>query len=298
MRVNRWIENHLYGNVSFLVQDRFTLIFTIYLLFVLFLGVVGQELPLYGINEPIRDNSGSLLISEPPSLDHPLGTTTRGNDVFSRVVYGARPTIITGAIGGTIIITVGTSVGLVAGYVGGRTDDLLMRFTDLVYGVPLIPFAIVLVGIFSQGYLTSAAIIGVILWRGCARVIRSQVLEIRERPFVLSAKAGGASTPRIMWKHILPNIAPMAMLFFAIGVGSSILIQAGLTFLGLADPFTPSWGVMIRNAYASGSLADRWWWALPPGIMISMTVLSTFIIGRKLEEIFSGSQSNASLEAM
>jgi peptide/nickel transport system permease protein len=176
-------------------------------------------------------------------------------------------------------------VGITAGYVGGRVDDVLMRTTDVAYGVPLIPFAIVLVTLIGVGFIQSVVVIGLLLWRGSARVLRSQVLQIKERPFVLSAKAAGASRLRIVVKHILPNVATMAILFFTIGIGYSIILQAGLAFIGVSSPFVPSWGIMLRNAYNSGLMSTAWWWSLPPGLLIGLTVLSTFMFGRGYERV-------------
>ncbi|MGM0604855.1 MAG: ABC transporter permease [Halobacteriota archaeon] len=186
-----------------------------------------------------------------------------------------------------MILTIGTSIGLTAGYVGGRTETILMRFTDFVYGVPLIPFAIVLITFMGIGFLSSILVIGLILWRGAARVIRAQTMQVKQYPFVKVAQATGASTPRIIIKHILPNVAPMAIFFLAMGVGYAIMLQASLTFLGVADPFVPSWGVMIRNAFDSGYMAAAPWWSITPGILIGITVLSTFMFGRGYEELIS-----------
>ncbi|WP_228546117.1 ABC transporter permease [Halegenticoccus tardaugens] len=183
------------------------------------------------------------------------------------------------------MLILGLSIGVTAGYVGGRTESLLMRFVDFMYGIPFIPFAIVLITFFGAGFYTTIAIIGLVLWRFIARVIRSQVLQIKQRPYIMAAKASGASTPWIIRKHILPNIANMAALFFAMGVGLAILEQAGLSFIGVTDPFTPTWGIMIRNAHQSGRIAEAWWWSFPPGIMISLTVLSLYLLGRGYESV-------------
>lgn len=271
-----------------IMKDDKSILFYFMIVFsVLVMAAIGPYFIPYGYDEIIYDNEGDILRSEPPSFEHPLGTTATGYDVLSRLVFGARPTAITGILGGSIIISIGLSVGVTAGYLGGRTEDILMRITDVFYGIPLLPFAIVLIGLFDIGFLSSIVVIGILLWRGSARVIRSQVIQIKERPYILSAKTMGASDFRIIVKHILPNIAPMAMLFFAVGLGYSIIVQAGLAFLGLTDPFIPSWGVMIRNAFRANAISD-WWWSFPPGIMISLTVLSAFMFGRKFERTESG----------
>jgi peptide/nickel transport system permease protein len=279
-----YVFRNFYNGFRLIKQEKIALICLIYLLVLVATAVIGPSITSYEYDRNLVTEDGSILRGESPSLAHPFGTNDVGQDVFSRVIHGARATVITGAVGGFLIMTVGTLMGVVSGYVGGRTDDVLMRFTDIVYGVPVIPIALVLFALFELGFFGSIVMIGLILWRGAARVIRSQTLQIRERPFVLSAKATGASTPRIIVKHILPNVAPMAVLYLALGVGWSIIIQAGLAFIGVTDPFVPSWGIIVRNAYKSGQMASLWWWSLPPGILISLTVVSTFMIGRSLEQ--------------
>lgn len=266
-------------------DDRMTLVYLTFLIFILLLGAIGPEVAPYPASETLYFDDGSIKRGISPTLQHPLGTNNLGYDIFSRILVGARPTAITGLLGGSMIITIGVSIGLTAGYMGGRVDDALMRLTDLAYGVPFIPFAIVLVTFLNIGFLSSVLVIGLILWRGNARVIRSQVLQIKERPFILAARASGAGTPRIILKHVLPNVASMAILFFALGIGFSIVLQASLAFLGVSNPFVPSWGVMLRNAFNSGQIADMWWWSLPPGLLISLTVVSTFMFGRRYEAI-------------
>ncbi len=279
-----YVENINTRTYKRLLDEGSTRFAIVFLLFVLFLALFGPTFVPYDYDERVRGSDGQLITNEGPSLDHPLGTTDQAYDVLSRVVYGAQPTVTAGLMGGTMIITIGLLVGLTSGYVGGRVDSVLMRITDVIYGIPLIPFALVLVSIIGIGFYQSVLVIGLVLWRGSARVLRSQTLQIKERPFVLAVKATGASTPYIIRSHILPNVMPMAFLFFALGTGYTILIQAGLAFLGVSNPFVPSWGIMIRNAYNSGVMTLSWWWAIAPGMLIALTVLSLFMIGRGLEE--------------
>ncbi|MDX1744331.1 MAG: ABC transporter permease [Halobacteriales archaeon] len=287
-RVRRYYESDLgivfrrtLGN---LLQERITKVAFVCLIFIVLLGIAGPAIAPYQFNEQQRTAEGELKRYAAPSLEHPLGTNDRGEDVLSRLLYGARTTLVTGLFAGSIMLSVGLFVGVTAGYVGGRTESVLMRFVDFMYGIPFIPFAIVLITFFGAGFYTMIAIIGLVLWRFIARVIRSQVLQIKQRPYIMAAKASGASTTWIIRKHILPNIANMAALFFAMGVGLAILEQAGLSFLGVTDPFTPTWGIMLRNVHQSGRIADVWWWSFPPGIMISLTVLSLYLLGRGYEQ--------------
>jgi len=268
-------------------QSRLTQFAALYLLVFTVVGLIGPGLTPYDYSTQHFNDDGTLKTMEPPSTDHLMGTTDRGEDVFSRLLYGARPTLITAGLGGSIIITIGLTIGITAGYVGGLVDRVLMRFTDIAYGVPLIPAAIVLAAFFGTGFLTSIVVIGLILWRGSARVIRSQVLQIKERPFIKIAQSSGASSFHIARNHVLPNVAPMAILFFALGVGDAVIIQAGLAFIGVSDPFVPSYGVMVRNAYNSGALGEAIWWSIPPGALIALTVLSAYLIGRSIEGVDS-----------
>lgn len=264
--------------------DKTTLFYGSSLVFILLLGLVGPEIAPYHY-EATQYQNGELLRNAPPSLEHPLGTNNYGYDILSRVLYGARPTVETGLIGGTLIIGIGATIGLVSGYMGGWVDSILMRFTDMMYSVPVLPFALVIIAFIGVGFYKSLIVLGVILWRGNARVIRSQVLQIKQEPYILALESNGAGNTRIIVKHILPNVAPMAILFFAIGIGVSILIQASLAFLGFSNPFLPSWGVMVRNAFDAGLTSSAWWWSMPPGLLIAWTVLSTFMFGRNYEEL-------------
>lgn len=284
MRRSRIFSNVVAG-LRTILSDRATKLYLSILIIIIFMGMFGPHFAPYEHDEIIRGDDGEILRTDSPSLSHPLGTTDSGHDVFSRILVGARPTVFAGLLGGGLIISIGLTIGMTAGYLGGKVDDVLMRITDIAYGVPVIPFALVLAAFFDFGFITSIVIIGALLWRGSARVIRAQVLQIKERPFILASKATGASSRRIITTHIFPNIASMAVLFFALGIGWTIIIQAGLAFIGAADPFVPSWGVMVRNAYRSGYMDAAWWWSLSSGLLISITVIATFMFGRSYEQL-------------
>lgn len=297
LRQHDFVRNFKRG-FFLMLSERNTRIYFTFVVLILVMGLLGPMIAPYEHNERIRTADGELMRVAPPSLEHPLGTTDQGFDVLSRILVGARPTVVAAVLGGTLIISIGLTIGLTSGYMGGRVDDILMRVTDLVYGVPLIPFALVLIALFGVGYFKAILIIGLILWRGSARVIRSQVLQIRERPFIRAAEATGGSTPYIIIRHILPNVAPMAVLFFALGTGFTIIIMASLAFLGVTNPFVPSWGVMVRNAFISGRMAGAWWWSVPPGLLISFTVLSMFMFGRGYEQVAGGGDEYEGEQAM
>jgi peptide/nickel transport system permease protein len=294
-RLGETFRKKIDGLIGMLRERPILIFYLSFLFFITILAVAGPMIAPYEPGETFYADDGGVLSVAEPSAQHLLGTNSVGQDVLSRLIIGARPTVVAGGLGGLVIISLGLTVGIISGYMGGYVDDVLMRITDFVYGVPLIPFAIVLVTLLGVGYLTTILVIGLILWRGSARVIRSQVMQIKQREFITSARAVGANPLYIIVRHILPNVAPMAVLFFSLGIGYTILIQAGLTFLGVADPFTPTWGVMIRGAYDAGAVADGWYWSIPPGLMISFTVLSAFMFGREYESLVGSGKGEEAL---
>jgi peptide/nickel transport system permease protein len=231
------------------------------------------------------DAAGQLRRLEPPSARHLLGTTHFGLDVLSQMIHGTRIVLIVGITCAFFIAIIGTNIGLLAGYFGGRVDSILMRVTDLAFGIPFIPFAVVLVALLGPSLWNMILVISLLMWRTTARVIRSQVLSIRERGFVKAAKIAGASDWRIIYVHILPNVAPMALLYVAFDIAWAVLAEASISFLGFGDPNQVSWGQMLYLAYVSGSIREAWWWTIPPGLGLSLFVISVFLVGRQYEKL-------------
>ena len=220
-----------------------------------------------------------------PTWAHPLGTTDLGRDVLSQLIVATRATLIVGTIAAFMAVFIGANVGIVSAYYGGWVDDILMRITDVVYGVPFLPFAIALVFILGASLVNVIVAIVLILWRGTARVVRSQVLSHKQRPYVESAKAIGASNVRIMYVQIMPNVLPLISLYAAFAVAWAVIAEASLSFLGLGPPGLISWGEMIYDVRSAGALREAWWWVFPPGIAIMLFVMSVFFIGRSLEKV-------------
>jgi len=221
----------------------------------------------------------------PPSREHWFGTDHLGRDLYSQNVHGSRIALLVGFLGAALVMLIGTNVGLIAGYYRGRTETILMRTVDVMYGIPFEPFALILVLLFQPSLLIVILAVSLLTWRTVARLIRSQVLSLRERPFVKAARVAGASDLRIMYLHIFPNVMPLVFLELAIIVGVSIIAEATLSFLGLGPPHSISWGGILHDARLSGAWRTAWWWNLPPGILIMTTVLSVFFISRSLEVV-------------
>ncbi len=248
------------------------------------LAVFGGAIAPHGGEEEVYSN-GRLARLEPPSRAFPFGTTIYGKDVLSQTILGSRVAILVGVLSALVTVFVGFNVGLLAGYSGGWVDDLFMRIVDITYGIPFIPFAILLVSLLKPSVWNIILTISLLFWRTTARIIRAQVLTLKERPFVLSARASGAGPLRIMYQHIAPNVLPLALLYVALGVGNGVLTEAGLAFLGFGDPRLISWGGMLNVAFQTGSIRTAWWWVIPPGVGIALFVISTFLVGRAYEEI-------------
>lgn len=218
-----------------------------------------------------------------PSREHLFGTTHLGRDIWSQVLWGTRTALLVGIVAAVVVNLIGVTVGLSAGYFRGRVDSILMRIVDVMYGLPLEPFAIILVLMFRPSVWIIILAISLLTWRTNARIIRSQVLSIVERPFIKAARVTGASSSRIMLVHIAPNILPLAFLQLAVAIGYAITAEATLSFLGLGPPQVYSWGTILHAARLSGAWRTAWWWVLPPGVFISITVVSVFLISRSLE---------------
>jgi peptide/nickel transport system permease protein len=219
-----------------------------------------------------------LAALDPPGSDFPLGTNTFGQDILTQVLRGARVSLFVGILGALGSVFIGTNVGLIAGYVGGKTDQVLMRIVDFLYSLPFEGLAIVLVALAGPSLPMMTLVISILIWRGLARVIRSEVLRIRELSYVKVAKAYGAGNFRIIYRHILPNVIPTMFVYFATNMESAVLAEATLSFLGLGDPYQTSWGQMLQQAFNGGALRFAWWWWLPPALCITVLVVGAYLI--------------------
>ena len=230
-------------------------------------------------------DSADLKLSLPGTRHGLLGTDPRGRDVFLLLIYGIRTSLIVGIAATLIAGFLGLGLGLTAGYVGGWTDALIMRSVDILLSIPTLPILMVLAGIWGKGLWQMVLILSVFSWMGTARSVRSLVLTVRESPWVEGLKALGAKRSYILFRHLVPETAPILLANLALGVPGAILSEAGLAFLGLSDPRLISWGRMLHEAHSFGAFTEgAWWLLLPPGIGIVVICLIFMDIGRYLEE--------------
>lgn len=215
----------------------------------------------------------------------PLGTDYLGRDILSGLLVGGGPTLAVGASAALITVFIGISLGALAGFFGGWVDNLLMRITEFFQVLPALLFAMVLVTLFSPSLTTIAIAIGVVSWPQTARLTRAEFLKIRELEYVTAARAIGARNSRIMWRIILPNALPPLIVSATLTIGVAILFEAGLSFLGLGDPNTMSWGMMIgaNRQY----ILDAWWPVTIPGLAIFFTVFAVSLVGDGLNDAFN-----------
>ncbi|MEW5937181.1 MAG: ABC transporter permease, partial [Candidatus Thermoplasmatota archaeon] len=213
-----------------------------------------------------------------------LGTDTQGRDILSQVIWGSQIALLVGFAAAFFSILIGVIIGLVSGYYGGKVDIVLMRFTDVILVLPGLPILIVLAALLGPSLWNIVIIIAVVGWGSTARIIRAETLSLKERPFIDSARVTGASRARIMFKHIAPNVMPLAFLYMVFYVSGAILSEAALSFIGLGDPRSMSWGMMLNYVQHANALTN-WWWLLPPGLCITFVCLSFFLLGRAFDEV-------------
>ncbi|MFT5503346.1 MAG: peptide/nickel transport system permease protein [Gammaproteobacteria bacterium] len=235
--------------------------------------------------EMVYDKEGNFAGLRPPSWEFPVGTTHLGYDLFSQLILATRTTLIIGSVSGIISIVIGANVGLIAGYYGGKVDEVLMRLTDILYGMPFLPFIIVLIALFGRKLEFIILAIVLIVWRTSARVIRAQTISIKQRQFITAARARGCSDLRIIYRHILPNVLPLLLLYAAFNIAWSIITEASASFLGFGDGETISWGGMLYELWLSGKTRVAWWWFATPSLCIVLLVTSLVFVSRAYEEV-------------
>ncbi len=221
-----------------------------------------------------------------PSAEHLLGTNDVGQDLLSELIYGTRVSLTVGIIAAAVALLIGTSIGILAGYYPKRLGAFLMRGVDVVLILPFLPLLIVLAAYLGRSLTNTILVIGVLIWAAPARIIRSQVISLRSREYVMASQSMGAPDKWVIFRHILPRTALLATGSFVRAVSGAILLEAALSFLGLGDPIQKSWGSILFWAQSRGAfLTPAWkWWVLPPGLAIMLASLGFALIAFAVEE--------------
>jgi peptide/nickel transport system permease protein len=253
------------------------------LLLVILAAVLAPWVAPYDPYERLQVQPEDILA--PPDPAHFLGRDDAGRDVLSQLIYGARVSLLVGFTASFFSMFIGTTVGLVAGYYGGRIGNLLMRLTDFLMVIPDLPLMLVIIAVWGRGLWKIILIIALLGWTYTARLVRAQTLSVKERQFILRARALGASNSRIIIRHILPQVVPLIVAQAVLDISASILAESSLSFLGLGDPTLISWGNMLNFAFERGISRQAWWFLLPPGFAILWVSLALVLIGSSLEEI-------------
>lgn len=250
---------------------------------ILFIGLLALAGPYISPYDPFDTRAGAPFLS--PNPEHPMGTDNLGRDVFSGVLFAVGTSLIVSFLAAATSTIIGLLVGATSGYFAGGCDTILMRITDIFQVVPRFFLALIVVAIFGRTIFNIILVIGVLSWPPTSRLVRAEVLSLRERSFVEASKAIGESTARLVFAEILPNVMPVVIVSASLQVGQAILLEAGLGFLGLSDPLTMSLGRMLENAQMFIRLA--WWLWLFPGVMIFLIVLGLNAIGDGLSDALS-----------
>jgi peptide/nickel transport system permease protein len=249
----------------------------------LMLVVLSVGAPLFTAHSPTAVDLTAYRLG--PSVDHPLGTDTAGRDVFSRLLYAGRVSLSVGLVAVSIYTLIGIVLGALAGFFGGWIDSLIMRLADVVLSFPTLIIIITLASVLGPSIYNVMLAIGLLGWPPIARLLRGELLSLREREFVIGARAVGCDNRRLIFRYLLPNAMAPVLVAATFGIAYAILIEAGLSFLGLGvQPPTPSWGNMLTDAQSLTVLESMPWLWLPPGLMIALAVLSINFIGDGLRD--------------
>ncbi|MDW7740535.1 MAG: ABC transporter permease [Bacillota bacterium] len=265
-------------------QNKMGLIGLIILIFFALMAILGP----YLVNITTYAVDGITQVLHPPTSDYWLGTDDLGKDIFAGVIIGSRVSLLVGVAATAISMVIGTVIGIVSGFYGKTIDTLLMRFTDVFLVIPWLPLMLVMAALLGPSLGNIIFVIGITSWAGTARIIRSQTLSVKERPYVERARAIGSGDTHIMFYHILPNVFPLIFANTVLVAAVAILSETTLSFLGMGDPTQVTWGMMLHFAFSMGAVSfGAWWWLLPPGICVVLVVLSFTFIGYALDEVLN-----------
>ncbi len=254
-----------------------------FLAIIICFAIVGFFAPMIAPYNPIETGVGERFIS--PNRKHLMGTDDLGKDIFSGVVYGAQVSLIVGIYASTTSSIIGVIVGAISGYFGGRIDDVLMKITEMFQVIPAFFLATLMASIFGASLWNVIMVISLVTWPRTARLTRAEFLSLREKDFVLSAIAGGARSFSIIVHEILPNALPPIIVNATLITSQSILLEAGMSFLGLGDISSPSWGLILHNTQAL--MRYGWWMPFFPGVSISLLVIAINVVGDGLNDVLN-----------
>ena len=240
--------------------------------------------PFLGTVDPAASGEVENLLVPPSSLFW-FGTDDLARDIWSQTIYGSRISLTIGFVAALITVFSGTLMGLVAGYYGKLLDEALMRIVDFFMMLPELPLMIVLAAVLGPSMWNIILVVSLVSWPTTARVVRSQVLSLKERPFVESSRCIGASNFQLMFSEILPNVVPLMFAQAVIMITEAIYAEAVLSFLGLGDPTSISWGMMLNSVFESGVIAESYWWVIPPIISIVILIVSFSLLGTAVSDI-------------
>jgi peptide/nickel transport system permease protein len=281
-------RNQLKRNLHrFLVRNRLNLLGLVIVLLFLILALFGQTLAPH--DPYAQDITGSKLLA--PSWTHPMGTDELGRDLLSRIMTGARISLQVAAVVLAFAVTFGTLVGAVAGYFGGVVDEVLMRFTDMFLAFPALILAIAIASTLGRELKWTMVALSTVFWPWYARLVRAQILSIRERDFVTAGESVGMSGTRLLFRHILPNAIPVVIIQITLDVGYAILATSSLSFIGLgAQPPSPEWGTMMSTA--RNYFREAWWYTTFPGVALTLTVFAFNVLGDGLQDALDPRSGN------
>lgn len=260
--------------------------------------VIGVALfaPLLAPYDPGAQLDIVRLNSRPPSFAHPLGTDTFSRDVLSRLIWGARVSLSIAFCAVALSVTIGILLGALAGYAGGATDAILMRVVDAALSIPRLLLLIAVIALWGDvGVVPLTLLIAAISWFAVSRLVRAETLAVRDQEFVIAARALGASPARILLRHVLPNVAGPGLVAATLSIGSIVLLEAGLSYLGIGvRPPTPSWGSLIQDG--AERVSDLWWLTFFPGLAILITVFACNALGDALRDALDPRQLPVALD--
>jgi len=253
---------------------------------IILMAVLAPWIAPYDPYEPISATAADVMA--PPSAEHPLGQDETGRDVLSLIIYGARVSLLVGFAASLIVVVLGCAIGLTAGFAGGRVDTILMRITDGILVIPSLPLMLVIIAVAGRGLGNIILVIGLLGWTYMARTVRSQVLSVKERQFIMRARAIGVSSLGIVVVHVLPQVLPLIFASATLDVSFAILAEASLSFLGLGDPTIVSWGSMLNQAFLRGAVSrGAWFYLIPPGLALAWVTLSLALLSNAVQEIIN-----------